>query len=79
MYSHGAFFPLPAFSNRVQHVGLGGLTIRHVTLGDAGNYTIEVNGRDLFARHTIILTVSGNFKHRLQSESSVFMGWEVSE
>ena len=65
MYSHDTFFALPAFSNRVQRVGLGGLTIRHVTEGDAGNFTIEIVGRhDLFARHTIILRVSGMFKNK---------------
>ena len=70
MYSHDTFFT--AFSNRVQRVGLGGLTLRNVTAVDAGNYTIEINGRhDLFAHQTIILRVSGLFNHKFLTKQKM--------
>ena len=43
--SGGHFSPLPTFFHRVQQVGMGGLMIRHVSLEDAGSYTIEVNAQ----------------------------------
>ena len=64
MYSHGAFIPLPAFSDRVQDMPNGGLILRHVTKGDAGNFTIEIVGKrntvDLLSEsRTVTLQING--------------------
>ena len=63
MYSHATFIPLPAFSDRVQRVANGGLILHHVTTADAGNFTIEVNGKqntaNLFESRKVVLQVNG--------------------
>ena len=63
MYSHATFIPLPAFSGRVQRVASGGLILRHVTTADAGNFTIEINGKqntaNLFESRKVVLQVNG--------------------
>jgi len=47
MFTHSMFMALPAFSGRVQQANNGGgLTLKHVTLGDSGTYSVEVTGQD---------------------------------
>ena len=64
MFQQNSFVPLPAFSQRVQYVANGGLTLRHVTPGDSGNYSVDVTTQDTSGTsfnkfHYIILSVTG--------------------
>ena len=64
MFQHNIFLPLPAFTQRVQYVAIGGLTLRHVTPGDSGNYSVDVTTQDssgtFFTQlHSVILSVTG--------------------
>ena len=79
--SHGVFAPLPAFSGRVQQAANGGIVLSHVTTGDAGNYTVEVNVRgttDAF-KHTVILQVNSKiawlFGWLVETVVGCLVGW----
>ena len=63
IFSHGAFAPLPAFAHRVQQVANGGLALSHVTVADAGNYSVEINSEDqsgasVTQLHNIVLRIA---------------------
>ena len=57
--SQNVFAPLPAFSGRVRQAANGSIVLSQMIIGDAGNYTVEVNVRsvDVF-KHTVILQVN---------------------
>nr|QBA18384.1 VIgL family C1q-related protein 11 isoform 1 [Littorina littorea] len=44
--SHGRLVVLPAFSGRVELTANAGLVIHHVTSGEKGNYSVDVNAFD---------------------------------
>ena len=71
MLSRGLFIPRPAYSGRVQQAANGGIVLSHVTTGDAGNYTVEVNvvGSANVFKHTVILHVN--------SKIAWLVGWLV--
>nr|QBA18393.1 VIgL family C1q-related protein 5 [Littorina littorea] len=50
MLAHGHLNVMPAFSGRVELTGNAGLVIHHVTAGEKGNYSVEVNAVDASGR-----------------------------
>ncbi|XP_070178761.1 uncharacterized protein [Littorina saxatilis] len=46
--SRGSFFPVPGYDTRLKFLTNAGLQLDHVTTGDAGNYSVEIIGRDGF-------------------------------
>nr|KAG5703584.1 hypothetical protein BaRGS_000969 [Batillaria attramentaria] len=51
MFAAGNFLTMPAYSQRVQHLPMAGITLSHVTTGDAGNYVVEINAKDAAGFH----------------------------
>ena len=66
MYADGNFLATASFSNRVQHVGQGGLLLKTVDVADTGNYSIEVSGYNdsgvfFSLRRTAVVRVGGKW------------------
>ena len=61
--AHERFLPARLYSQRVRHVLNSGLSLHDVTVGDSGNYTVEVNvdkqGAFFSHRHSVYLQVGG--------------------
>jgi hypothetical protein len=65
IYSHGQLLVMPTFSHRVVGASNAGITLFHATVGDSGNYTVEIQifqqsgNTYIVMRRSVFLQISG--------------------